>query len=613
MKTRTFAILLILLILVWSPAAARLGPRPVIDATLQQLMESQSPSDTVSVIVVLSDQADVRGVRGRSRDERLTNLITTLQSTADRTQANLLYILSQEQQAGDVIRYSRLWIINAIAVTGNASAINVLAHQPEVGGIVLDQTIAGPDAVSETLSSASPEPNLTVVNAPALWGLSIQGQGVVVANMDTGVDYTHPDLSAQWRGGSNSWYDPYGQHPTTPTDFNGHGTWTMGVMVGRESGGTFIGMAPQASWIAVKIFNDSNLASTSAIHQGFQWLLNPDGNRLTNDAPNVVNNSWTFSSPGCDLTFEPDLQVLVAAGITPVFAAGNYGPSGSTSASPANNPDAFAVGATDNSDAIYSLSSRGPTSCGRSSPATYPAVVAPGVDIRSSDLYGSYFVATGTSLAAPHVSGAIALLLSAFPNLSVADLRNALTGSVVDLGSAGPDDDFGNGRIDVLGAYNMIAGGTIPTSTPAPTSTPLPLPTATPSATLAKTPTQLPTATPTGVPATSLHIGDLQRSSVLSGKNWSGTVTILVHDNNERPVSGATVYGKWTNGASGSASCVTDLSGVCSITKTGLKTSTTSITLTVTKVVHGGQTYQPSANHDPDGDSNGTAIIVMKP
>jgi subtilisin family serine protease len=454
--------------------------------------------------------------------------------------------------------------------------------------------------MSETLSPNPPEQNLQVVNTPSLWSLGYEGQGIVVANMDTGVSYTHPDLNEQWRGGSNSWYDPYGQHPTTPTDVNGHGTWTMGVMVGRDAGGTSIGMAPQASWIAVKIFNDKNVATTSAIHLGFQWLLNPDGNLQTSDAPDVVNNSWTMSAPGCDLSFEPDLQALVAAGITPVFAAGNYGPGGSTSASPANNPSAFAVGATDDNDAIYWLSSRGPNSCGQAS-TTYPAVVAPGVDIRSSDLYGLYYSSTGTSLAAPHVSGAIALLLNAFPGLSVADLRAALTASAYDLGSAGPDNTFGSGRIDVLAAYDFIASGNIPTPTP----------TATPTVTPTDTPTPTPTAT--SAPATTLHIGDLDRSSVMAGSRWNGTVTILVHDNDHRPVAGATVYGRWSNGASGNISCVTDSYGACSVTKTGLRTSTASITFNVTNVVRNGLTYQSSANHDPDGESDGTFIVVPKP
>jgi subtilisin family serine protease len=596
MKTRTYFLLMILLVVLWSPVAAQ-ESQPVISPALQSRLDGQSQNEKVSVIVILSEQVNVQGIGGRNRAEKRRNLILALQNTSDRTQANLRGILNSLKNNGDVDRFTPLWIINAIAVTGNQHAINALANQPEVQSIALDQIIQGPE---RTGASSAPEQNINIVNAPALWSMGYQGQGVVVANMDTGVSYTHPDLNAQWRGGSNSWYDPYGQHPATPTDVNGHGTWTMGVMVGRDAGGTSIGVAPQSTWIAVKIFNDSNVATTSAIHLGFQWLLNPDGNLQTNDAPDVVNNSWTMGAPGCDLTFEPDLQALVAAGITPVFAAGNYGPASSTSPSPANNPSAFAVGATDDNDVIYPLSSRGPNTCGGSS-AAYPAVVAPGVDIRSSDLYGLYYSATGTSLAAPHVSGAIALLLNAFPNLSVADVRNALTLSAVDLGSAGPDDTFGNGRIDIVAAYNLIAGGGLPTSTP--------------TAIFTVTPTLTPTPSPTATipPATTLHISDLDRSSVKSGTKWNGTVTIFVHDNYHQPVAGATVYGKWSNGATGNVSCVTNSSGYCSITKTGLKSSVASITFTVTNVTRSGLTYQSSANHDPDGDSNGTVIIVLKP
>ena len=119
------------------------------------------------------------------------------------------------------------------------------------------------------------------------------------------------------------------------------GPW--GVMVGRDAGGSSVGVAPDAKWIAVKIFNDQGRATSTAIDQGFQWLLDPDGDRATADAPDVVNDSWTMSASGCLLDFQPDLASLRAVGILPVFAAGNYGPLSGSSASPANNPEAFAI------------------------------------------------------------------------------------------------------------------------------------------------------------------------------------------------------------------------------------------------------------------------------
>jgi hypothetical protein len=290
--------------------------------------------------------------------------------------------------------------------------------------------------------------------------------------MDTGVDVTHPDLGASWRGGANSWYDPSGEHPITPIDVNGHGTWTMGAIVGGEAGGTAIGVAPDARWIAVKIFNDQGTATTARIHQGFQWLLDPDGNPGTADAPDVVNNSWALGAQGCDLEFQLDLRSLRAAGILPIFAAGNGGPGSDTSYSPANNPEAFAVGATDPTDALASMSSRGPSSCDGT---TYPELVAPGVNVRTTDLYGLYANETGTSMAAPHASGALALLLSAFPDLSADRQQSALESGAVDLGPAGPDNGFGYGRLDVRAAYDAVASTgdfTLATS-PASASTPL--------------------------------------------------------------------------------------------------------------------------------------------
>jgi subtilisin family serine protease len=131
------------------------------------------------------------------------------------------------------------------------------------------------------------------------------GSNVVVASLDTGVDTTNPDLAASWRGGTDSWFDPYGQH-ATPSDLNGHGTSTMDVIIGRSASGMAIGVAPGAKWIAAKIFDDTGAASLTAIHLSFQWLLDPSGNPAIPNAPQVVNNSWDDASIGCDLSYQAD-------------------------------------------------------------------------------------------------------------------------------------------------------------------------------------------------------------------------------------------------------------------------------------------------------------------
>ena len=327
------------------------------------------------------------------------------------------------------------WVFNGLSVTAVPDVFQELAARADVATITPDAIQVTPVALQ---AAAAPEPNPSVIHAPALWDLGWRGQGVIVANMDSGVDVSHPDLAGRWRGGSNSWYDPYGQHPTTPTDLSGHGTWTMGVMVGGDAGGTSVGVAPAAQWIAVKIFNDAGTSTATAIHLGFQWLLDPDGNPNTADAPDVVNNSWTFGSPGCNLEFQLDLRSLRAVGIVPVFAASNFGPGNSTSASPANYPEAFAVGAADNSDLIYAYSSRGPSACGEAQ-TVYPELVAPGVNINTTDLFGMYYSISGTSLSAPHVAGGSS---SAAKRLSRPDRRPASSG--VDQHSGGPRD--GRGR-----------------------------------------------------------------------------------------------------------------------------------------------------------------------
>jgi subtilisin family serine protease len=487
-----------------------------LDQALRVRLSQQPAGQMTSVIVILKDQLNPTTISGRNRADRQRKVVQALRQKSNGVQVALRTLLKSLRQQGQVVAYTPLWIFNAIAVTGTRAAIDQLASSPLVARIAEDAQVQAPARTTATIS-ATPEANLSAINIPALWGLGYYGQGIVVANMDTGVDATHPDLAAQWRGGTNSWFDPYGQH-ATPADTNGHGTWTMGVIVGGSAGGTAIGVAPQAKWIAAKIFNDSGTATNSAIHQSFQWLLDPDGDPATADAPNVVNNSWALSNiNGCDLTFQPDLQSLVAAGITPVFAAGNYGSSSSTSVSPSNNPEALSVGAVNNSGLIYSGSSRGPTSCG-GAPRTFPDLVAPGVNIYSTDLYGGYYASSGTSLAAPHVSGVLALLLSAYPNLTVAQQRAALLGTVVDLGAAGPDNSYGSGRIDALAAFNSLGApatatptsqpASTPTATPVtPTNTPVP-PTATPlpptNTPIPPTATPLPTNTPIPPTATPL-------------------------------------------------------------------------------------------------------------
>ena len=447
-------------------APASVTTRAVIDPVLQARMATAAADTKIGAIVVLREQAGPADVHGSSRPERLRSAEAALRTAAAQGQRNVLNYLDKQQAAGQVSDVVPLWIENAVSLNATAEVIDTLAQRADVAAIRPDRRLPAPETAPlrtrasggqlAALASAPVEPNVAMVNAPALWDLGYRGQGVVVASMDTGVDAAHADLAGSWRGGTNSWYDPYGQHPTTPTDVNGHGSQTTGVIVGGEAGGTAIGVAPQAQWIGVKIFNDSGTATSTAIHLGYQWLLDPDHNPATPDAPNVVNNSWTMQPSGCALDFQPDLRMLRAVGILPIFAAGNYGPTGSSVPSPANNPEAVAVGGTTDSDALDPQSSVGPSAC---TGATSPAMTAPDTGIHTTDLFGGYVDDTGTSVAAPHVTGAVALLLSALPSLKTsADAQQSvLQAGAHDLGPPGLDNAFGYGRLDVLAAYQAAA------------------------------------------------------------------------------------------------------------------------------------------------------------
>lgn len=462
-RSTTGAALLFGALLCNAPLTAEAG---VVEPELDQAVETSSPTGEVAIIVELADRLDPSRFAVQDRRRRDNRLLVALRQKAAASLPPLRAAL-EALGARDV---KELWLINGIAATVPAGAVAQLTGYPGLRSIRLDEAVQAP--VTAQASSATPEWNIGAIRAPVLWSLGHTGSGAVVAGMDTGVDAAHPDLLGKWRGGTNSWYDPSGQH-ASPSDASGHGTQTMGLMVGGSAGGSAIGVAPDARWIAAKIFDDAGQGTLSNIHLAFQWLIDPDGDAATVDAPDVVNGSWTLTggpAGACDLEFHYDVLALEAAGTGVVFAAGNGGPAAGSGGSPANNPGAFSAGAVDASSAIAPFSGRGPSACDG---AIFPTLVAPGVDVWTSDLsYGglpSYTVVSGTSFAAPHLAGAMTLLAAAAPAASVTDLKSALVQGTLDLGPAGADDDYGHGLADVAAAYTLLpSSGSPPTITSTP-------------------------------------------------------------------------------------------------------------------------------------------------
>lgn len=433
----------------------------IISPGLSDRLDTLAQGEEIAVIVSLHDHTGLNPALFEeiTRKERRSGVVNGLRARADVSMPPIKAFLKSR----GVRKVKSLWAVNAVSFSATAETIIELSSIPGVYDIRLDSVIRAPEVIIS--AATAPEWNITEVRAPQLWSLGYTGQGVVVAAMDTGVDPDHSALASRWRGGGNSWFDPNGQH-ATPFDADPvtHGTGVMGVMVGGDIVGlnSAIGMAPGARWIAVKIFDDAGNASLSGIHEGFQWLLDPDGNAATDDAPDVVNNSWALQDVACDPEFQPDILNMKAAGISVVFAGGNNGPASSTNLSPPDYPESLAVGSVDQSLNIALSSSRGPSSCDGS---IYPQIAAPGMGIRTADdTLGGLFpeavhTVDGASFAAPHVSGAVALLLSALGScgVGVSGIETAMLQSARDLGSTGPDNDFGNGLLDVMAAYEALA------------------------------------------------------------------------------------------------------------------------------------------------------------
>ena len=442
----------------------------VLAPEVRQRMAMAGPGDKVPVIIHFTDRLDVKTFAQRSnRAAARAGMVRGLRDQARRSQGPLQVFLR-----GRGVESTELWLINALAVQVPPHLVETMAAWPGVAAVELDGQVPRPAPVTLAIPDA-PSDNIAAIGAQSLWAAGFTGSDVVVASFDSGVDVTHPDLASRWRGGTNSWFDPYAGS-LTPTDIDGHGTAVTSLLVGGGASGRTIGVAPDAQWISAKIFPDSGAADSSKIHLAFQWAVDPDGDPATDDAPDVVNNSWGFeTAPNQCITFDSfrgDIQALQAAGIHVVFSGGNGGAAAATSVSPANYPEGLAVGSVGPNFAVSSFSSRGPGACSGSiyndlAVDVYPELVAPGESVRVayplSPFTTGYGVASGTSFTAPHVSGALALLRSAIPPLadeSVQDYRlrleMGLLTTAADLGPPGADNNYGRGLVDLPAAYARL-------------------------------------------------------------------------------------------------------------------------------------------------------------
>jgi len=448
------------------------GPAGVVDAALTAQMATVGEA---SYLVYMKESANLSQVSTMTdREAQGWAAYTALTSVATRTQGPLLAYLRQPGRASVVKSF---FSANIVGVSSNAATLAAVAAFPEVDHITLAPVFSIPEPMPgvEEATVNGVEWNIAKIRAPEAWAKGFRGAGIVVANIDTGVLYTHAALVGKYRGNlgggsfnhNYNWWDPSkvcGNPSNIPCDTNNHGSHTMGTMVGDDGAANQIGVAPDAKWMACKGCESGNCSSFALLECG-DWILAPwnlsHASPDPTKRPHVVNNSWG-SGPG-DSFYRTVVQSWRAAGIFPAFSNGNSGPGCGTAGSPGDYPESFASGATDINDGLASFSSRGPSVFG----PVKPDIAAPGVHIRSSVANGGYASFSGTSMASPHTAGLVALIWSAFPAL-VRDIPNTekkLRPATLILNGGGcggngprthPNNQFGAGRADAFRAINFF-------------------------------------------------------------------------------------------------------------------------------------------------------------
>ncbi|MCB9111823.1 MAG: S8 family serine peptidase [Anaerolineales bacterium] len=431
------------------------------------------------LFVIFKDQVDISDVANiADRNERLTEAYTRLVDHADQTQADL-------RQTFDTfgVKYTPYYLENAMEVQGGAFMRLFLMTRSEVDRVIPSPRLraAPEDSPSPGFESGPPADyvgwNIKMIGADKVWTeFGVRGEGIVVGQSDSGVDGNHPAIAKQYRGYNGSddynWFDPW-DGTSSPNDEGGHGTHTMGTILGE--GG--IGVAPEAQWIGC-VNLDRNLANPALYLDCMQFMLAPfpiGGDPLRDGDPtkaaHVMNNSWGCPEiEGCD----PNALLYAAnhlrdAGIFVVVSTGNDGPNCETVYAPLSLYDSvFSVGAIDRSGNLADFSSRGPVTADGSG-RIKPDIVAPGVDVFSSLPLNSYGSNSGTSMAGPHLVGVVALIWSAQPEL-IGDI-DATEQLIIDTASPyrgntslgcfsgdDPSNAYGYGVVNVYEAVKQALG-----------------------------------------------------------------------------------------------------------------------------------------------------------
>lgn len=448
-------------------------------------------------LVVLTDQADLSGAAAfETKEEKGRYVVETLRAKAAATQAELLTWLRDRK-----LEHQSFYIVNAVLVKGSQEVAMEIAARNDVARLDANPQLraiaplqpSDEERQQARLISEGIEAGVSYIRAPEVWAMGFTGQGITIGGQDTGVEWTHPALLRQYRGWNGesanhdfNWHDSIhseggacGPDAKAPCDDDNHGTHTLGSAVGTDGGANQIGVAPGAKFIACRNM-DRGDGTPARYLECFEFMLAPypvGGSPLQGDpkrAPDITTNSWTCPpSEGCEPnTLQAAVEAQRAAGIMTIVAAGNSGGQGCSSViyAPSIYDASYTVGAFNvATGGLASFSSRGPVTIDGSN-RTKPDITAPGVSVRSSVRGGGYSFFSGTSMATPHVAGAVALLWSARPELrGQIDLtENLLNESAVRVLSAEcgardvPNNAFGYGQLNIKAAVDLAAATVTP-------------------------------------------------------------------------------------------------------------------------------------------------------
>ena len=457
----------------------------------------------IPVLIIMENQADFYSLYDQVKDlprydrKELTKSI--LKDIVENSQVELMSVLHDYEMVGKVKDIRQLWVIDAVGVRITPSLIAVIANLPGIDRIHLDEerhVLPVESEVYPAQPTDDPTWSVNIVGGPAVWAQGYQGQGVIVAVVDTGVNYNHTDLmNRMWDGSPtyplhgwdfyNNDNDPYDDHI-----YGGHGSHVSGIVAGDGTSGTQTGIAPQGTIMAVKTINSIGNGNETQSMQGMQFALDNGADIIT------MSLRWVISLNPDKVAWRTLSDNMLAAGMNHTNAAGNEGQYLSSYPIPNNigtpscipppwhHPDQIQPGAqsgvvtvasTTQSDVRSVFSSKGPCSWENINPWNdylyqggslqgylAPDIAAPGSDIISctNQSNNGYLTMSGTSMATPQVAGIMALMLSKDPTLTPEQIDELVETTAVEKGAPGKDVEYGSGRIDALAAVNAVPGGT---------------------------------------------------------------------------------------------------------------------------------------------------------